>query len=320
MAESRARSALRVVRDTARFIGEVRRGRFDLVHLNPSLLPKAAVRDATLLLLAKALGKRTVVMTHGWDEMFERRLASRYRWLSRLALNRADAFIVLGKVFAARLRALGYRGRVFIHPVPLEEELLRDAARHSTESRGRAGDGSFTILFLARIEREKGIYEALEAYGTLKARYPFLRMIVAGDGRSLHDVRRACELKDISFPGRVEGKTKYAAFRMADAYLFPSYREGLPISVLEAMAYGLPVVTTRVGALPDFFRHGEMGFMTPSSDPNQLAALMEELIVDPMLARRIGSFNSQYATEHFAGARIAAGLEDIYAAVLDGTD
>ncbi len=314
--EGAGKIALRMLRDTRSFVREIRRGGFDLVHLNPSLGPRAALRDAILLLAAKAMGKRVLVFVHGWEEGFENRLL-RSRGLAGVVLSRADGIVVLGSKFVPRLRGLGYRKKIFVQAAPIDEELLDDA-RGATVRVG--GDAKFTILFLARIEREKGIYEALEAYRILKGRYPFVRMIVAGDGPELESARGACDVEGVTFAGHVRGETKYGVFRRADAYLFPSYHEGLPISVLEAMAYGLPVVASRVGGLPDFFLDGRMGFMTDSRDPERYAELMERLIADRGLAGEIGAFNRQYANEHFSGSRIAAGLEDIYRTILKDSD
>jgi glycosyltransferase involved in cell wall biosynthesis len=108
---------------------------------------------------------------------------------------------------------------------------------------------------------------------------------------------------------------KRQAFQNADAYLFPSWTEGLPISVLEAMAQGLPLVACAVGGLPDFFQDGRMGFLTDRRDPEVLASLMSRLILNPGLCSSIARFNRTYAREHFRPTHIAARLEDIYRSV-----
>jgi glycosyltransferase involved in cell wall biosynthesis len=86
-------------------------------------------------------------------------------------------------------------------------------------------------------------------------------------------------------------------------------------SVLEAMSYGLPVITRPVGGIADFFQDGTMGFLTESCDPAVLAALTERLIVDPTLRLHIGAFNRRYAREHFAASVVAQRIQRIYLAV-----
>jgi len=306
------RAAFRVVRDSWRFAYTLWHGSYDIVHLNPSIYPKALVRDALLLLVAKALRKSVVVFAHGWDDACARALSTYFSTLFRLVYGRADAFIVLGNDFKKRLRLLGYERTVFVQGAPIEDALLDDCQKQGCASRQ---GNKFNILFLARVEKEKGIYEALETYRLLKEKHPFVSLTVAGDGSQLSGAVQFAsdrQLVDVSFTGHVEGTAKYEVFRAADAYLFPSYAEGLPISVLEAMAYGLPIVTRAVGGLRDFFQDGVMGFLTESREPEVLASLLSRLIRDPSLGSNIGLFNYQYARREFTSSQVAARLEEVY--------
>jgi len=309
-----------VVRDSWRFAYILRHGSYDIVHLNPSIYPKALVRDGILLVIAKALRKKVVVFAHGWDDVCERALSAHLSPVFRLVYGRADAFIVLGSDFKKRLRLLGYERTVFVQGAPIDDELLDDCQKLGC---ARRQEEKFNILFLARVEKEKGIYETLETYRLLKEDYPFLSLTVAGDGSQLRSAVRAASsqhLADVSFAGHVEGSAKYQVFRAADAYLFPSYGEGLPISVLEAMAYGLPIVTRAVGGLRDFFQDGVMGFLTESREPEVLASLLSRLICDPSLCSNIGLFNRQYARSQFASSEVAARVNEVYRFVNTGAD
>jgi glycosyltransferase involved in cell wall biosynthesis len=311
-------AALRVLRDAWRFARVLRHGGHEIVHLNPSIYPKALLRDALLLVIAKALHRIVVVFAHGWDTACERVLLKQLSSLFRLFYGRADAFIVLGEDFKNRLRRLGYKKRVFVRSAPIDDELLHNCAQHPLRRRTAERD-KFNILFLARVEKEKGIYEALEAYRLLKEKHPFVSLTVAGDGSELSGAVQAVSarhLADVSFTGYVEATAKHQVFRSADAYFFPSHTEGLPLSVLEAMAYGLPIVTRTVGGLPDFFRDGEMGFLTESWEPEVLASLLDRLICDAGLYSRISLFNYTYARNHFTSSQIARSLAEVYLSLL----
>jgi glycosyltransferase involved in cell wall biosynthesis len=314
---------LRVVQDSWQFVHTLRHGSYDIVHLNPSIYPKALLRDGALLLIAKAFRKAVVVFAHGWDDACERVLSAQLSRLFRLVYGRADAFIVLGNEFKNRLRRLGYDRTVFVHGAPIEDELL-EYCQHQRVRRCTGGcSPKFNILFLARVEKEKGIYEALETYRLLKQEHPFVSLIVAGDGSQLNNAIEYAstqQLAEVSFVGRVEGARKYEVFKRADAYLFPSYSEGLPLSVLEAMACGLPIVTCAVGGLRDFFQDGRMGFITESRDPTILASLLSRLIYDPDLCSRISLFNHKYARDQFTAPQVAARLEEVYRFIMEGAD
>lgn len=309
------RTVFRMARDSWQFARTLRADGYDLVHLNPSIGAKALIRDGVLLLIAKALQKRVVVFAHGWDNTCECAVSKHLSWLFRLVYGRADAFIVLGNEFKRRVQLLGYDKPVFIEDAPLDDELLQNCDIQAAPRGNREGHHKFNILFLARVEKEKGIYEALETYRLLREEYSFVSLTVAGQGSELNAARRyvdSLRLPEVCFTGHVEGSHKFQVFRTADAYIFPSYSEGLPISVLEAMAFGLPVVTCAVGALRDLFKDGTMGFISESRAPEVLGSLLNRLIRDPVLCSTISTFNRTYARHHFTARRIAADIERIY--------
>lgn len=128
------------------------------------------------------------------------------------------------------------------------------------------------LLFLSTISTNKGIYETIEIFRVLSRDYSDLRFIVAGDGPELARINNSIpsNLKDkITFTGYVTRIEKKNIFRKSYLYLFPSHYEGMPISLLEAMGYGLPVVCSNVGAIPDFFENGNMGFMINSRNSRE---------------------------------------------------
>ena len=177
--------------------------------------------------------------------------------------------------------------------------------------------GNFNILYLARIERAKGIYESIQVHRILEEKYRNIKLLIAGDGQELENVRELIKrrnIKNIEILGYVEGKNKRELFINSDIYLFPtSHGEGMPNSVLEAMAFGLPIITRRVGGLKDFFVDGKMGFSTESNNPKDLANLTEKLIVDKDLRKSIAHYSYQYAQENFLASKVVKRIENIYA-------
>lgn len=307
----------RLFRDYWDFACRLRRGHFDLVHLNPSLLPKALLRDAGFLLLAKACGKKVVILVHGWDLRFERSIEKRFLFLFRMIYFRADAFVVLASAFQKTLRRWGYNRPVLLETTAVEDEEF--ASEAAMEQRADPDRKRVNILFLSRVEREKGIFVALESYRLLKEKCDNISLTIAGDGPGLAEARRYAEqnqIRDVSFTGFVMGEQKRAAFLEGDIYLFPSFGEGMPTSVLEAMAYGLPVVTRPTGGLVDLFEDSKMGFLIESLSPPDYVPVLERLISDRPLRERMGVYNREFASEHFRASRVAQRIRAMHASVM----
>ena len=110
----------------------------------------------------------------------------------------------------------------------------------------------------------------------------------------------------------MRGEAKIKALENADVYLFPSYFEGMPNSVLEAMAMGIPVVTTNVGGLADFFKNEKMGYIIETLEPIVLAGCVEKLFADIELRKQISETNIQYAKENFSLEVVLKRLENVF--------
>ena len=128
---------------------------------------------------------------------------------------------------------------------------------------------------------------------------------------------RTQNISPVTFTGYVRGGAKKSLFEESHVYCFPTYYgEGNPVSVLESMAFGLPVITRPVGGIADFFEPGKHGFITESKDPTVIASYIEKLYLDRELYKNISLYNYQYAKERFWASKVTERLEKIYADVL----
>jgi glycosyltransferase involved in cell wall biosynthesis len=121
--------------------------------------------------------------------------------------------------------------------------------------------------------------------------------------------------ENVVFSGYVSGEEKDRLFKTSHMFCMPTYYEGFPNVVVEAMAVGLPVITRWVGGLKDFFENGKHGFITESKDPRVFAEFMRRLIDDRELYRRISLGNYEFARKHFLASSAAGRLQEIYRAV-----
>jgi glycosyltransferase involved in cell wall biosynthesis len=212
---------------------------------------------------------------------------------------------------------MGYTGPIHVITTTFDSTLLSTAKRYRTRTNAKE---PFNILFLSRVERQKGIIEALQSLAIVQAMHPNVHLTVAGTGNALEEARhyvRKNKIPNVKFIGYVRGSQKAQAYSLAHCCLFPTtWGEGMPITVVEAMAFGLPVITRPVGALADFFRDGEMGFLTESKDPAVFAQLVERLLIAPDLCKRMSRTNREYAMCHFTAPSVAARLGAIYQAIV----
>jgi glycosyltransferase involved in cell wall biosynthesis len=304
----------RALGDYWRFHRRLSGGEISLVHLNPSLGPRSMIRESLFILISRAHGIPVVVFFRGWDDGFRQLIERRLLRLFRFIFGGAAAIIVLADDFRRQLQEMGIRAPILTMSTLVDDTVFEQPARYSDAHSG------INILFLSRLVPGKGLVEVIEAFKLLKRTTPEVTLLIAGDGPEKEKAEQIIDGKkanDVVFLGHVDDDEKRQAFLNSDIYFFPTfYSEGMPNSVLEAMAYGLPVVTRPVGGLADFFENERMGFMTESDDPADFARLLERLAKDVELRRRTGAYNRRYAREHFAASRIADGLEATYAHVL----
>jgi glycosyltransferase involved in cell wall biosynthesis len=211
-----------------------------------------------LLLLAKLLGQRVYVFFHGWEEdvaaaMIQATWVGRFlRW----SLGRADYYSVLCERFRDQLIQAGWQPEdVVVLPLMVEVDRYQCSTRQDGEIPG--ADGRFRVLFLSRLDRDKGVWEMMEAISWLRRTQPDapFRFVVAGDGPQFEPMTayaRSGDLDDVvQFLGYVRGEDKYVVYRDAELFVLPSFHEGFPTVVIEALAAGLPIVYTPVGALAE---------------------------------------------------------------------
>lgn len=276
----------------------------DIIVLNPSLSKSALIRDRIFLKISVALKQKVVVFIHGFDKSNIDKIN-----IKKLTtdLNKCQCLFLLADEFRQIVKSWGVRIPIHLTTTKVDDELVRDF--DISQRTGKI----INILFLARITEQKGIYIALRALKKLKSYYPYLKMRVVGDGSALETAKKMCideEIGDVIFLGSLSGKDVANEYINADLYLFPTYHEGMPTTVLEAMSFGLPIITRPVGGLCDFFQNGKMGQMIDSLDYNDFADAVELLLNDEEKVKTISITNYKYAKEHFMASKVAKDIEE----------
>jgi glycosyltransferase involved in cell wall biosynthesis len=293
-------------------------GDVGILHVNPSLDPRSLVRDGAAVLMARLRGKRVVVFVRGWQEPTAAAIDRSWAWLFRAVFADAAAHVVLAAEFREALRRWGCRGPVHVATTAVAQEVLGAVGEEDIRARCRRS-GPLTALFLSRVRADKGVFEALEAAWLAQQAGASLRLVVAGDGPALPAAARWVNEHgphDVRFVGDVRGEAKHALMKECDIYLFPtSHGEGMPATVLEAMAYGMTVIACPVGGLRDFFVDGKHGLVCDDPRPSRLAELLEQASRDAVLRQRLGVAAHRFARDHFSARQAASRLRALYAQV-----
>jgi glycosyltransferase involved in cell wall biosynthesis/SAM-dependent methyltransferase len=304
------------VRDTIRLCRTLATTRVDAVQLNAGLDAKSLLREGLHLLVAKSFGRPVVVLFHGWQPAMERRISHRFARPFRAVFGRADATLVLSDDFRTVMRQWGCRGPIhtttsLIDPacMPAVVELAAGAALTEESPHCR-------VLFMARLLREKGIHETIDAFHSVALTTPGLTLVIAGDGpeRSAAEAHvKQLRLDNVEFLGDVRGDRKVEALLSSHVYVLPTqHAEGMPTTVLEAMAFGLTSIVPRVAGLRDFFVDGEMGLVLESTAVGELETLLRRAVNDHELRDHVGGVACAFALSHFAPAVVAGRLDAAY--------
>jgi glycosyltransferase involved in cell wall biosynthesis len=257
----------------------------------------SVVREAQYVAALEAFGIPWVAHTHAPLNLIrpaERSKANEA--VIRRVLSAADAIIVVTRALESRV--CGWTGgRVPIHTVynPVDPSALPEP----TDTPGPP-----EVLFLGMMVRDKGVFDLIDVAARVRAAVPDARFTLGGDGPEMDRVRQAIAAAGVgdfvATPGWIGGDTLRAAFRRASVFALPSYNEGFPVSIVEAMVVGLPVVSTDVWGIPEAVIPDETGVIHRPGDQGALAAALIDLLTNRAKARAMGSAGRQRALTTFS--------------------
>ncbi|GAG17971.1 unnamed protein product, partial [marine sediment metagenome] len=177
------------------------------------------------------------------------------------------------------------------------------------------------VGFIGRLVQEKGVEELLKAMGQVIKEIPDAKLLVVGDTlASDRDLRTTERLQELIQRNNLEGVIKFTGFRedipellaIMDLFALPSHREGMPRSILEAMAAGKPVIATDIRGCREEVVDGETGYLVPVNDPGKLAEAIIKILSDKMLAKRMSEAGRQRAVEFFDERKVLEKQLGIY--------
>jgi glycosyltransferase involved in cell wall biosynthesis len=287
--------------------------RSDVVHVQTALMPTPPLVRALALCAAARLG-RASVLCHAHTGLINSGPGESFRptTLQRFLLRRlrfVDAILTVSDA--------GARG---LSPYLSNVETVDNAVDVAGFEPAQVEASPATVLFVGTLAARKGLFDLLNALMALRAKgVAGWRAEIVGSGNEAGD-REAGEVQSAfrragledAFLGPRWGAELRACLGRASIYCLPSHLEGQPIGILEAMASGLPVVSTRIGGIPDQVRDGLDGILVGPGDAVALGNALEALIASPELRGRMGESARARARERFDVARFRERMSAVY--------
>ena len=270
---------------------------YDLIHIHMAV----ATRKIPFILLAKFLHKKIIIHLHVPDP--NTTILSNKKNLYGWCLKNADIVITLSSQWEKLIKDTYQIQNVITiyNPCPIVKQSDKPKEK--------------IILYAGTISERKGYKDLLYSFASIVSKYPDWKVYLAGNGEIDKGNKLAKKLnieKQVFFIGWVNGLQKDEIFNKASIFCLPSYAEGFPMAVLDAWAYGIPVICTPVGGLPDIIKDGKNCLSFKPGNRQELTQKLETLIDDDRLREKLHSESLLLANTTFNIKNINKQIEEIY--------
>lgn len=278
---------------------------YDVVHVHMAS-KNSYNRKSIILGMARFYGKKTVIHVHGANFMEfynDYSTDSKRRHIKR-TFDLSDHVIALSKAWKNKLET--------ITETPIT--VLYNAVPEPTAFEGRVKK---QICFLGRLGVRKGVYDLLESVKHLNEKYNDYEVFIGGDGDvdGVKSYIASNYLNNVHYVGWISGSDKEALLRESMFFALPSYHEGLPMALLEAMSYGCIPITTRVGGIPEVIEDGENGFLMDAGDTERLYGILDELLSQQHDVKKIAENATKTIARDYSINEVITGLYRVYDAL-----
>jgi len=292
----------------------------DIVYLTLAQTRVGIIRDSVIILISKAFGCSVVAHLHGaYFRIQYQKLSALERLFVRIMLAKVDRIIVLSPLLESLFDGLVARERIRI-----VRNGISDIPPKYIHSHKPNQDVPIRILYLSNLQPEKGLFDLLDALRIARRSGVLFRATLAGAwpnddirNEAMRFVYNEGLAEAVSFPGVVIGTDKLALLADADVVVLPfCQEEGQPLSIIEAMRAGLPIISTPVGGVPDLIIHGQNGFLIPKHNSQAIAESLLLLARNPDLRMSMGYASRQRFLDNYKQEFYIAGLRSIFEELL----
>lgn len=278
-----------------------------LIHIHSSS-KGSFLRKSIVLWIGRIFNKKVVFHYHsgGFEKFYDNSPHFLKHWIIN-TLNKSDVLLALADYWKELFskKCSNNNIKILYNPTAIKK------INHNKNNK-------VNVLFLGRLGRNKGVYDILEAAKLLNNNTIELYLYGDGDVEEFKKLAKEANLQDkVIVSSWIVGEDKNKALQDADIYILPSYSECLPMSILEAMSVGLPVISTTVGGIPETVEDGVNGFLIQPGDYRALAEKIDLLVGNKELREQMGRESYRIAKEKFDINIIINQLKKIYQEILE---
>ena len=281
--------------------------RNEIIHIH-SASRSSFYRKSFFVLFSKLFRKKVILHIHGaeFKVFYHKESGLLMKWFVRRIMNLSDEIIALSFNWKKDLEKIVSFGK--------EIKVLPNPVSVPGYKRDYKDSNPIKILFMGRLGERKGVYDLIKVAEGIDLKHNNIKFILCGDG-DIEKVRRMVNTMGIDqyfeIPGWTQDKVTF--FKKADIYVLPSYNEGMPMSILEAASYGLPIISTPVGGIGEVIEDGVNGFLV---NPGDIEALKEKILLlvnSVELRTRMSKEALRIVKEKFEVNKIVEQLNNIHA-------
>ena len=284
----------------------------DIVHIHLSSY-MSFYRKLIIFWFVKKRKIKTIAHLHGsmFKEFYKNGSAIQKN-LIKWMFNKSDAIIVLSETWHQFVSEISTNSNIYI--------LHNGVSLETFQTKKSINKQHITITFMGRLGKRKGTYDLIDVFTRLSTEYPDVELLLGGDG-NIEEVKNLVDKKGLNnrihVLGWISGPEKIKVFANSDIYALPSYNEGLPVSILEAMASSLPIVSTTVGGIPEAVIDNKNGFLVQPGDIDTLYMRLSELCRRKQLRQKMGQASVELASQKFDVQKLIDALITVYKNVLE---
>ncbi|MBL0358086.1 MAG: glycosyltransferase family 4 protein [Chitinophagaceae bacterium] len=285
-----------------------------IIHIH-SACRGSFIRKSVVLLLSKLFGKTTLLHIHGGEFKVYYEGSGALKPYILYILNAADELMVLSDEWKTYFDSITKKHKAIVvnNPVIMPEKVNRNTVQIPVR-----------ILYLNHVTVKKGIFDIVELFKKNKSAYKgVFKLSIAGTGNELEKL--TTEIAEngleelIDYKGWVSGKQKDDLIQDCNLFILTSYYEGLPMSILESMAFGKPVISSNVGGIPQIVKPRMNGWLVKPGDVDALENIFSEIKAATAVLETYGN-KSLDIVKDFSATKVIEKLNGVYAGLLDSNN